>query len=56
LGEYELTWSYILDYEISQNPYRERRSRIREWKDIAHLDCEENETILANAEKLQKQG
>ncbi len=26
-GSFELVWSYILDYENSQNPFRERRKQ-----------------------------
>lgn len=29
LGIYELAWSYVLDYENSQNPFRGRREQIK---------------------------
>ena len=51
-GELELIWSYILDYENSQNPFEERRYSIIKWKHIAAKDIEENEDILKKAEKL----
>ncbi len=51
-GELELIWSYILDYENSQNPFEERRYSINKWKYIATKDIEENEDILKKAEKL----
>jgi predicted nucleic acid-binding protein len=53
---YELAWSYVLDYEIGNSPFSERKDRIMQWKNIAHLHCVENESILLEAEKLQKIG
>jgi predicted nucleic acid-binding protein len=53
---YELAWSYVLDYEIGQSPFSERKDRIMQWKNIARLHCVENESILVEAEKLQKIG
>lgn len=48
----ELVWSYILEYENEQNPFIERRETIKEWKNLAVLDIEENEIILKRAKKL----
>ena len=48
----ELVWSYILEYENEQNPFIERREAIKEWKNLAVLDIEENEIILKRAKKL----
>ncbi len=45
----ELVWSYILEYENEQNPFIERREAIKEWKNLAVLDIEENEIILKRA-------
>jgi predicted nucleic acid-binding protein len=53
---YELAWSYVLDYEIGNSPFSERKDRIMQWKNIARLHCVENESILLEAEKLQKIG
>ncbi|GHU78339.1 hypothetical protein FACS189462_2820 [Spirochaetia bacterium] len=53
---YELAWSYVLDYEIGNSPFSERKDRIMQWKDIARLHCVENEDILLEAERLQKIG
>ncbi|GHV83057.1 hypothetical protein AGMMS50212_03970 [Spirochaetia bacterium] len=55
-GVYELAWSYILDYEIGKSPFPERKDRIMKWKDIAHLNCNEKESILLEAEQLQRIG
>ena len=32
---YALVWSYMLDYENSENPYDEKRNAIALWKNIA---------------------
>lgn len=37
-GTFELVWSYILDYENSQNPFRERREQIIKWRTYANED------------------
>ena len=55
-GTYELAWSYVMDYENSLNPFLERRSRIGLWKGIAKVFCNENETILTEAENLRGSG
>jgi hypothetical protein len=34
-GTYELAWSYIMDYEISFNPFSDRKNQIVKWKRIA---------------------
>lgn len=52
----ELVWSYILDYENEQNPFVERKEAIREWKNLAVIDIEENEIILRKAKELIKIG
>ena len=55
-GVYELAWSYILDYENGLNPFSERKHRIAFWKNISVITCDETETILSEAEKLQVAG
>jgi predicted nucleic acid-binding protein len=55
-GVYELAWSYALDYENGLNPFLERKYRIAFWKNIAVVTCNETETILSEAEKLQTIG
>jgi predicted nucleic acid-binding protein len=55
-GKYSLAWSYVLDYENNLNPYTERQGRILQWKNIAKKTCNEAESILQEAEKLQKLG
>ncbi len=56
-GVYDLTWSYILDYENGKNPYDEKRLAIAPWKAIAS-SCvsEETEDIISFAESLTLKG
>ena len=54
--EYQLVWSYILEYENKQNPYEIRRNTIVEWKNIASEIVVENESILEFAERLLSKG
>lgn len=55
-GVHELAWSYILDYENSRNPFRERREQIAPWKQYAAVDLDESDEILAVAASLQELG
>lgn len=55
-GLYELVWSYVLDYENAQNPFRERREQIGKWKRYAHIDIEAQDEILDLARTLNQRG
>ena len=55
-GAIQLVWSYILDYENSKNPFRERKIQIRAWRTYAQEDVEESEELLAIAKKIQQLG
>lgn len=56
-GVYDLVWSYILDYENGQNPYKEKRLAIAPWKEISSFCItEETEDILSFAESLASKG
>jgi predicted nucleic acid-binding protein len=52
-NEHELVWSYILEYENSQNKFDDRRNAIYDWKNIAKTYCAENDKIIEYAEKLK---
>ena len=54
--ELELTWSYILEFENSMNPYKNKRERIQKWKAFAVNTMYETPTILALGHLFQKQG
>lgn len=53
---FELSWSYILDYENSENPFDERKEAIQLWKNIAVDDCDSSNELVELAEKLQAGG
>jgi len=46
---FELVWSYIMDYEVSFNPFPERKSQISKWKGIAAIFIAESESVLTMA-------
>lgn len=53
-GEYELVWSYILEFENSRNKFDDRRNAIYGWKNAAKIHCVENDEIIKYAENLKK--
>ena len=53
---FQLVWSYILDYENSKNPFRERKEQIAKWRIYAVEDVVESREVLGSASMLQKQG
>ena len=55
-GDYALAWSYILDYENSENPFPERKETIHCWREFASTDTDENNLILEMAGKLHHMG
>ena len=54
MGNYELVWSYILEFENQLNKFDDRRNTIYDWKSIAKIHCTENEKIIKYAENLKK--
>ncbi len=50
---HELIWSYLLDYENSRNPFRERKEQIAQWNKYALVDVEECEEVINIAVKLK---
>ena len=49
----ELVWSFILDFENSANPYKERRESIKEWQSVSAKDIKATEKIRNYANELQ---
>jgi hypothetical protein len=49
LGDLKLVWSYILDFENSQNPFAERKQTIAKWQKLSTYDIEETPELLINA-------
>ena len=56
LGKYQLAWSYILDYENSQNPFLERKATIATWKKFATSDIEGSHELINSARSYQNIG
>ena len=40
--KYELAWSYMMDYEVSFNPFTDRKIQIMKWKNLAIADIDES--------------
>ncbi|HPS57936.1 MAG TPA: PIN domain protein [Spirochaetota bacterium] len=55
-GEYDLVWSYMLDYENSVNPDEETRNSIQKWENVAIKIILENHSITSIAAGLIKSG
>ncbi|WP_428355406.1 PIN domain protein [Methyloprofundus sp.] len=55
-GTFELIWSYILDYENSTNPFRERREQILKWRTYSNEDIAESRDVLNIATMIMKHG
>jgi predicted nucleic acid-binding protein len=53
-GIYELVWSYVMDYEISFNPFFDRKKQIMKWKKIAKIDIDVSEKIEIMANEIMK--
>jgi predicted nucleic acid-binding protein len=53
-GKYELVWSYMSDFENSDNPNEENRNSIQEWENIAKYKCKSSEKILELGEKIEQ--
>jgi len=54
--KHTLVWSYMLEYENSQNPFDIRKDSIIKWKELSETEVLENERILQVAESLLKKG
>ena len=55
-GLHQLIWSYILDYENSRNPFRERREQITRWRAYSKADIEEDEKVIDIATRVNQHG
>jgi len=54
--KYSIVWSYMHDYENSENPYEEKRDAIAPWKDIAKQFCSSSEDIPVAGQKISLLG
>lgn len=53
-NELYLVWSYILDYENSENPFQIRQLAIAKWKHSSTIVVSESDEILSLANRLSK--
>jgi len=53
-GNYELTWSFMMDYEITANPFYDRQLAFIKWKKIAVLDIDPTERILLKGREIMQ--
>jgi hypothetical protein len=43
-----------MDYEISFNPFSDRRNQITKWKEIAKIDIDASEGIVKKANEIME--
>ena len=51
---FEIAWSYMMDYEISFNPFIDRKTQILKWKNLAIVDVDETKEIIDLANEIMK--
>lgn len=51
-GAIELCWSYMLDFENSQNPYEDRRKAIAVWRNKAAVHCPSSDRVAELGEEF----
>jgi predicted nucleic acid-binding protein len=51
---FQLAWSFMMDYEISFNPFYERKDAFLNWKNISAVDIDPTEKILDKGMELIK--
>jgi predicted nucleic acid-binding protein len=54
--KFKLAWSYMLDFENDANPFEQRKSSIKKWKQCAAESTKQTEEILNKAYFFGKQG
>jgi predicted nucleic acid-binding protein len=52
--KFELAWSFMMDYEISSNPFFDRKIAFLDWKKIAVVDIDPVERILIKGKELNR--
>jgi len=53
-NNFELAWSYVMDYEVSLNPFSDRKNQIFKWKKLAIADISESDKIIGMANDIMK--
>jgi hypothetical protein len=49
---FQLAWSFMMDYEISFNPFPDRRDAFLNWKKLSAVDIDPVENILVKGTEL----
>jgi predicted nucleic acid-binding protein len=52
-GDYNLVWSFVLDFENSLNPKKDNKKSIQIWKNISKMFCKSSTTIYNNAKLIE---
>ena len=55
-GSLDLVWSYILDIENDNNPFREKRQVIARWKTLSAIDVPESQPVIDKANGFVRLG
>ena len=55
-GKVNLVWSYMLEFENSNNPYLERKNAIGSWRELSYEYIDESEQVILLAEKIMNTG
>jgi predicted nucleic acid-binding protein len=53
-GKYELAWSYMSDFENSNNPNLENKNAIQLWESIAKYRCNSSERVLETGKQIEQ--
>jgi len=52
----DLVWSYMLDYENSNNIFYQKQTAIQKWQRLAVVDIDETPEILKTSGEIQRSG
>lgn len=55
-GRCKLTWSAVLDFECSKNPYPEHQQAIFQWRKLAATIVRSTPDVIATAKQLEEHG
>ena len=55
-GIFELVWSFMNDYENSENPFNDRQEIIQVWRNEAALVCVPDDGILKQSLEFRQKG
>ena len=55
-GKYDLVWSYMSDFENSNNPNVENKGSIQMWENIAKVKCKSSNEILMLGNVIGQKG